>query len=95
MGRFGNYEYEVEDISKGGDDLKTWEYKIKNLKSGFKFKYTIRITKTALNCDPVSLMSPIWKIVETKGESLVQDWLKEGKEIGLGALIGEKSIKLI
>jgi hypothetical protein len=94
MEQFKNYEFEVINTSKGGDDFETWEYKIKNSKTGVGFNYIIQITKTALSCDPKGLISPVYEIVNTKGESLVKSWLNEGRETRLRAFISENNLAL-
>jgi len=95
MGKFGNYEYEVIDTSQRGDDFKTLEYKIRNSETRVEFKYTIQITVTALNCDPRTLMSPIYEIVNTRGEFLVKNWLSKSKEVDVRVKISERNLSFL
>jgi hypothetical protein len=87
MERYKDYEYEVTDISQANDDFKKWKYKIKNSRTGVEFNYVIKITKTALNCDPRGLMSPIYELVTSKGKYVVQKWLDNGKEFEFGVFV--------
>jgi hypothetical protein len=74
---FNDYEYIREKLPKTGD-FEDWIFHIKNKKTGVEFKYRISITGSALNSK--GQMEEIQNAVDTLGDSLVKNWLNEGKE---------------
>ena len=49
---YGKYEYEKREISRGGDDRRTWEYKVRDRDTGVEFKYLIEISKPVFKIEP-------------------------------------------
>ncbi len=90
---YGDYDIEKKEISQSGDEYQTWEYTIKNIKTGKQFKYVIDITKTALSCERSALQNP--EAVFTEGESLVNQWLDERREERLHASVVEKGVTMM
>jgi hypothetical protein len=88
--KFRNFEIEKEELPKEGD-YRTWMYKIRNTESGNEFRYRIEITGTALASE--GLPTQIQDAADTEGESLVKEWLKEGKEYWILGKVGTTGIK--
>jgi hypothetical protein len=90
--RFGDVECEVEvvEITKKGDDARTWRYSGKNLTTGKEFDYTVQITKTALQCK--GLATQIQDAIDTKGESLIRKWLSENRGYWMRGIVSERKI---
>lgn len=89
---YGKYEYEKREISKGGDDFRTWEYKVRNRDTGVEFKYIIETSKTVFSIDPLLLPYPIPETVKSEGEYLVKKWLDNGKEERIRGVVHSKGI---
>lgn len=88
--QFGDFKIEKEEIPKEGD-YRTWIYKIRNTKTGNQFAYRIEISGTALASE--GLPTQIQDAVDTEGESLIEEWLKEGKEYWILGKVGTWGIK--
>src|SRR4030042_4890863 len=91
--KFKDWEYDVAEITKPGDDSRTWHYKGRNLKNQKEFDYKIQITKSALGSK--SLPTQIQDAIDTQGESLVRTWLSEGKGYWLVAPVSTKKIDIM
>lgn len=65
---YGKYEYEKKEISREGDNRRTWEYKIRDRDRGVEFKYLIEISKTVFEIERLLLPYPITETVESEGE---------------------------
>jgi len=92
MATYKNWEYDFEEITKSGDDSKTWQYKGNNLDTGKEFNYIIEISKTALSSK--GLPTQIQNTVDTKGESLVKELLSENKGYWILANVDTTKIKI-
>jgi hypothetical protein len=90
--RYGKYEYEKIEITKRGEDFRTWEYRIRNTDSGVEFRYIIEITKTALSVEASILPDPIPQTIESEGEYLVKMWLNDGREERIRAIAHSRGI---
>jgi len=73
MPTFKNYEYEKEELPQPGD-AKIWHYRIRNLQTGNRFTYRVKIVGTAL-VYPRDIPTQIKDAVDTEGESLLTDSL--------------------
>lgn len=76
--KYNNYEYEKKEVTRHGDDFRDWIINVRNSETQNEFQYRISITGTALACR--DLETRIQNAVDSEGESLVQEWLEEGKE---------------
>ena len=92
MARYKNWEYYVEEITRPGDDSKTWRYRGKNLDTGKESNYIIEISRTALSSK--GLPTQIQYAVDTKGESLVKEWLSQNIGYWILARVGTKKIDI-
>jgi len=93
--KHGKYEYEKIEVTRGGDDFRTWEYRIRNIDTRIEFKYIIEISKTALNVDPSILPYPIPITIKSEGEYLVKMWLNDGREERIRGLVHSKGIGVV
>jgi hypothetical protein len=93
--RHGKYEYEKIEVTRGGDDFRTWEYRVRNVDRGIEFKYSIEISKTTLNTSPLTLPYPIPQVIETEGEYLIKKWLDDGREERIRGIVHSKGIGVV
>jgi hypothetical protein len=91
--KFKDWEYDATEITKPGDDSRTWHYKGRNLQTQKEFDYKIQITKSALGSK--GLPTQIQDAVDTQGESLVKTWLSEGKGYWVKAAVSTKKIDIM
>jgi hypothetical protein len=91
--KFKDWEYDATEITKSGDDSRTWHYKGRNLQTQKEFDYKIQITKSALGSK--GLPTQIQDAVDTQGKSLVKTWLSEGKGYWVEATVSTKKIDII
>ena len=89
---YGKYEYEKREISRGGDDRRTWEYKVRDRDTGVEFKYLIEISKTVFKIEPLLLPYPIPETVESEGDYLVKKWLDNGMEKRIRMVVHSRGI---
>jgi hypothetical protein len=87
---FAKFKIDKEELPKEGD-YRTWIYRIRNLQTGNEFGYRIEITGTALASK--GLPTQIQDAADTEGESLLKEWLKEGKEYWILGKVGTTGIK--
>ena len=68
-----------------------WRYKVTNLETGTEFNYTVFLAISTLS-DPGDIPE-VAEAVNSKGKSLVQNWLDRGIEEGRVAIVGRMGIE--
>ena len=85
-------KYRVEDLKVATFyEQGIWRYKVTNIKTGREFRYTLFVAISTL-ADPGDI-SEVIDAVNSKGKSLVQNWLDRAIEEDRVAIIGNMGIE--